>query len=387
MINLVVPVAGAGRRFLEEGYKLPKQLITVGTKTNIEWSMSSIERSEDTRTIFIMRKDQQLNDSLDEILKDKFGEDCKIVVVPELTSGAAITTLYAEEAVANLDDPWIIFTPDVYFEPHLKISHKLFENSDGNILVTKANSKNYSYVELDNDGYVKRTAEKQVISPYAAVGVYIFSSGRRFKQAVENMVKDKATVNNEYYLCPVYNYLSYTAKVKVTHIEKLHIFGTPEEMRFFVNNSMKTFPEYKRCKPVALCADHSGYEAKEFAKQALDSMEIPYIDFGTFSPKDCDYTTFVQEAANSVKYNICSFGIGFCRTGQGVNITANKVPGIRSALVFDEYTATKAIRHNCANFFSVASKYALPDIHTIIKAWQDNTFDGGRHQNRLQELE
>jgi RpiB/LacA/LacB family sugar-phosphate isomerase len=384
VVNLVIPIAGVGQRFIDAGYNLPKQLITIGDRTHMEWSMRCLERTVETRTIFIMRKDQQLNHSLDVILKEMFGENCVIVTVPGVTGGAVDTVLRAREYIDN-EEPLVLYTPDVYFEPHLYISDDLFTGCDGHILTFKANSTNYSYVELDNNGYALRTREKQIISPYAAVGVYMYSQGRFFVKAAEALMAAEDRTNNEFYLCPTYNYLIRDGKkIKTTLVEKMHIFGTPKEMDFFVNCSMKTFAEYKW--RVALCADHSGYEAKEETKEILSMMGIPYVDFGTFSPRDCDYTTFVKEACKAVLENTCSMGIGFCRTGQGVNITANKLPGIRSALVFDDYTATHAIKHNCANFFSVSSKYAQ-NLQAVVEAWLTNTFDGGRHQNRLQELE
>jgi ribose 5-phosphate isomerase B len=162
------------------------------------------------------------------------------------------------------------------------------------------------------------------------------------------------------------------------------VFGTPEEMDFFVRASLRTFPEHKI--NVALCADHSGYVLKEEAKSILSEWGVPFTDFGTFSDSDCDYTAFVKAAGSSVLANLSSVGMGFCRTGQGVNMTANKIPGIRAALVFDEYTAEHAVRHNCANFFSVSSKYTK-DLLGVLRAWKNNTFDGGRHQNRIQGLE
>jgi RpiB/LacA/LacB family sugar-phosphate isomerase len=384
MVNLVIPIAGVGQRFINAGYNLPKQLITIGDRTHMEWSMRCIERTIETRTIFIMRRDQQLNHSLDVILKEKFGENCVIVTVPGVTGGAVDTVLRAEELINN-DEPLIIYTPDVYFEPHLQVSKDLFEDCDGHILTFKANSTNYSYVELDNSGYASRTEEKKIISPFAAVGVYMYSKGQDFVQVAKELMAANDRTNNEFYLCPTYNYLIRKGKkIKTTLIDKMHIFGTPEEMDFFTTCSLKTFPENKW--RVALCADHSGYEMKEEAKEVLISAGISYVDFGTFSPRDCDYTTFVAEACKAVLDNTCSFGLGFCRTGQGVNITANKIAGIRSALVFDKYTATFAIRHNCANFFSVSSKYTK-DVSIVIDAWWRNTFDGGRHQNRIQELE
>ena len=82
----------------------------------------------------------------------------------------------------------------------------------------------------------------------------------------------------------------------------------------------------------------------------------------------------------------CDFGFGFCRTGQGINISANHIKGIRSALIFDEYTAEMSRRHNCANFFSIPEKYVDSEIlEKIILTLKNSSFDGGRHMTRMKK--
>lgn len=386
MINLLVPLSGLGKRFVDAGYTVPKSLIIVGDKTNIEWSMSCINWAAiDIEVYFIIRKDQQLNFDLGTILKNKFPL-CHVIEIPKETQGAVETCLYAEDVITS--DPLAIYCPDVFFEPKLCLEPELFQDCDGRILTFKANSTNYSYVELDKNGFAQRTAEKKVISPFAAVGAYLFSNGQDFVRAGKTMMTKELKTNNEYFICPLYNLLIEEGKrIAVTNIEKMHVFGTPEEFNFFTQCSMRTFADYKT--NVALCADHSGALMKDLAKGILSRLGIPYIDFGTFSAKDCDYTGFVKEATRSIIDHTCSFGMGFCKTGQGINISANKTPGIRAALVHDEYMSEYAIRHNCANFFSIPSKYvnSVELLEKIIINWKTHTFDGGRHQNRLQGLQ
>ena len=89
---------------------------------------------------------------------------------------------------------------------------------------------------------------------------------------------------------------------------------------------------------------------------------------------------------------VCDFAFAFCRTGQGVNMCANKFKGIRSALAYDEFAIEMAIKHNCANFFSIPARFfnepAEKDkAKAFIKICQENSFDGGRHQARVQGLE
>ena len=125
---------------------------------------------------------------------------------------------------------------------------------------------------------------------------------------------------------------------------------------------------------------------KEIAKKLLDKNDVPYIDFGTYVDKDCDYNEYVTAAVGSISNKTSDFAMGFCRTGQGVNILANHLDGIRSALVLDEYTAEYAIRHNCVNFFAIPEKYVSEDmLDRMIKIWKKTTFDGGRHMTRMKK--
>tara|TARA_R100000908_G_C3749246_1_gene144063 strand:+ start:17 stop:565 length:549 start_codon:yes stop_codon:yes gene_type:complete len=171
-------------------------------------------------------------------------------------------------------------------------------------------------------------------------------------------------------------------KVSIEQIQKMHVLGTPEELEFFVDKVAYKFGE----RPIGLCCDHSGYDRKQQAKEILEALDIEYIDFGCHIKKDIDYNGYVEQAVDSLNNKICDFALGFCRTGQGINILANKKDGIRASLIFDVYTAEMARRHNCANFFSIPSKYTDNNsLENIIKMLKESSFDGGRHMTRINE--
>ena len=87
-----------------------------------------------------------------------------------------------------------------------------------------------------------------------------------------------------------------------------------------------------------------------------------------------------------LKRKSVDFAMGFCRTGQGINILANKTKNIRAALIFDKYTAEYSIRHNCANFFSIPTKYVdESELDGMVKVLQKSSFDGGRHMTRMKK--
>lgn len=377
--NLVLPIAGDAKRFLNAGYLIPKPLIVAHNKHIIEWALSSIKYDE-CNLIFVVRLEHIYNFSIDKILKQKFGHNIIIVPVDHLTEGSVCTCLLAKTYI-DTEVPLIIYTPDVYFEPQFDPS--TLPKTDGSILTFKANNPAHSYARIEN-GFVTKTAEKRVISQNAAVGVYTFKYGKDFIKYAHQMIENNDRINNEFYICPIYNYLIRDGlKISIQEIDKMHVLGTPEDMEFFVNN---VSPKFNQA-PIALCADHSGFELKEICKEILTEMNIKYIDFGTYANCSCDYYDFESRALHAIQQKICYFGMGFCRTGQGMNIAANKQTGIYSALLFNDYSAEYAVRHNAANFFAIPSLIiGRKELESFIHIIQNNSFDGGRHFTRIRKF-
>ena len=374
-------MAGLGSRFADAGYIMPKQLIMVDGTQMLDWSLRSLVKDE-CNLIFVVRHEHVRNFSIDTILRDKYGEDIKVIVVDKLTEGTVATCLLAKDYIDN-DIPLLIYTLDVFFEPYFNPAD--MSDSDGFLLTFKSNNDGYSYAQLDSDGFVTKTAEKEVISENAAVGIYGYKTGIMFVKYAEKMIRENIRTKGEFYVCPLYNLMIADGlKVTTDSVDKMHLMGTPSELEFFTSHTLKRFG----VKPIALCCDHSGYELKEEAKEVLQANGLEYIDFGTFVNKDCDYNDYVSQAVEFVNKGECDFAMAFCRTGQGVNISGNKRKGIRGALTFDEYTAEHSIRHNSANFFSVPSKYVDKELlDKMVKIWISNTFDGGRHMTRIQKVE
>ena len=384
-INLLIPVAGAAQRFLDEGFTMPKPLIMVKDKNMINLAMESI-KWDNCNLIFVVRKDHIHSFSIDEILCQKFGQNIRIVTTDGITRGTLCTCLLAEKHINN-DNPLVIYTPDVHFK-NTWDPYAVDPELDGQILTFKANSPAHSYVRTDKETkHAIQTAEKVVLSQNAAVGVYHYGKGKDFIKSAKEMVELEMTdgPNKEFYVCPIYNLLIKEGKkIGIHEVEKMHVLGTPKELRFYIDNVAPKFGERK----IALAADHSGFQAKEEMREILESFGVDYIDFGTLVNKGCDYADYTKQAVDAVKNNHCDFAFGFCRTGQGVNITANKNHGIRSALIFDDYTAEHSVRHNCANFFTIPSKYVNKEqMKNIVKILMQAEFDGGRHMTRLSKAE
>ncbi|GEM_PF-226746 len=380
--NLLVPMAGLGKRFSDQGYTMPKPLTMVDHRQSIDWSMGSIVMDE-CNLIFVVRRDHVNNFSIDEVLRQKFGKDIQVVVAEKDTRGSVETCLLATEFLEQNELPLIVYCMDVVFSPRFDPATVPAE-ADGFLLTFKANNPAYSYVKLDDKGKVLAIAEKSVISQDGVVGVYCFKSSREFVHQAQHMIEGKLhMVNNEFYVSPMYNlYLDKHRTVLTRPVEEMHVIGTPEELTFFQS---VVLPEFG-AKPVALCADHSGHEAKERMKALLRARAIQFVDFGTYTAKDCDYNEYVRLAANALNRGQCDFALGFCRSGQGVNMAANKCMGVRAALTYDLWAAKAARAHNAANFFSIPSRN-LTDalLEDILEALLKTRFEGGRHSERIRK--
>ena len=138
---------------------------------------------------------------------------------------------------------------------------------------------------------------------------------------------------------------------------------------------------------IAIACDHGALALKEAIKKHLTERGLDYEDFGTNTPDSCDYSDFAGPAAEAVASGRCDRGIVCCTTGIGVSITANKVKGIRCALLSDLMSARLTRQHNDTNMMAlgagvVGEKLALE----IVDTWLDTAFEGGRHARRVEKM-
>ena len=232
-ISILLPIAGHGSRFSEVGYKLPKPLIKVEDKIIVEKSLDSVVY-EECNLIFIVREEHIKKFNIDTVLKDKFGQDTKIVSVNYDTEGAICSCLLAEEYI-DKDDPLVIFTPDCYFEPAFN-PHQIDDKYDGMVVVFESSNPAHSYVILDDDGFVTKAAEKNVISNNAVGGLYYFRKGTDFVRNAKRMIERNKKVKGEYYICPVYNLLieEFDAKIGIDRNSRHVVLGTPEGLQAYL---------------------------------------------------------------------------------------------------------------------------------------------------------
>ena len=232
-MNVLIPMAGAGKRFFDAGYIFPKPLIEIDNKPMIQWVIESLNLK--ANYIFIIQKEHQEKYNIKSVLKI-LQPNCKIIELDHLTEGAACTTLLAKEFINN-NDPLIIANSDQYINWN---SSKAFydfnsKNLDGAILTFEAIHPKWSYAKCNKEGFVTEVAEKKVISKNATVGVYYWKHGSDYVKSAEEMIKKNIRVNNEFYVCPVYNeFLLKNKKIKIHKVDKMWGLGTPEDLNNFI---------------------------------------------------------------------------------------------------------------------------------------------------------
>lgn len=232
-------MAGAGSRFVQAGYTFPKPLIEIGGKPTIQLVIENLKPNLPHKFIFICRKEHYDKYSLHEIFTNLTGGNFECLCLEALTQGAACTVLTATKFINNENDLLIANSDqivDIDINDYLRFSRE--SNADGTIMTFDASHPKWSYVRLDKDGNVVEVAEKKVISDKATVGIYYFKEGRKFVEAACVMIEKDIRVNNEFYVCPVYNELilaGCTIKIGNIKSEQMHGLGTPEDLELYLD--------------------------------------------------------------------------------------------------------------------------------------------------------
>jgi len=233
-LNILIPMAGAGSRFEQAGYTFPKPLIDVNGKPMIQVVVDNLNM--DANFIFIVQKSHREKYNLDTLL-NLITPGCKIVEVEGVTEGAAVTTLLAKEYINN-DAPLLMANSDQFVEwDSNDFMYKMNESeADGGMVTFTATHPKWSFAKVENS-YVTEVAEKNPISNIATVGVYYWAKGSDYVKYAEQMINKNIRVNNEFYVCPVFNEaINNGKKIKTFHIDKMWGLGTPEDLRYFIEN-------------------------------------------------------------------------------------------------------------------------------------------------------
>jgi len=138
---------------------------------------------------------------------------------------------------------------------------------------------------------------------------------------------------------------------------------------------------------VAIGSDHAGFADKEKIKRQLEELGVEYEDVGTNSTESVDYPFYAKKVAEKVANGEVEQGILVCGSGNGMQIAANKIHGVRAALAWNQETARLARQHNNANVLSVPARMISPDeVKNVVKSFLDAEFEGGRHERRVEAI-
>ena len=236
-MNVLIPMAGRGSRFATQGYTFPKPLIDVKGKPMIQVVTENLNIK--ANYTFIVQKEHYEKYSLQHLL-NLIAPNCNIVQVDGITEGAACTTLLAKEFIDN-DEPLLMANSDQFVEWDSNETLYAFSNGncDGGIITFPATHPKWSYAKLGEDGYVSEVAEKKPISEHATVGIYWWAKGSDYVKYAEQMIEKDIRVNNEYYVCPVFNEaIQDGKKVRIKEIDKEGMWGigTPEDLNYFLEH-------------------------------------------------------------------------------------------------------------------------------------------------------
>lgn len=234
-LNVVVPMAGAGTRFQKAGYTFPKPLIDIKGKPMIQRVVENL--GVDANFIFIVQKSHREKYNLDSML-NLISPGCKVVEVDGLTEGAACTTLLAKNFIDN-ENPLLMANSDQFVEWNPpEFFYKMNEQEcDAGIVTFKSTHPKWSFAKVDKKGYVTEVAEKNPISDSATAGIYYWSKGKDYVKYAEEMISKNVRVNNEFYVCPVFNEaIDDGKKVRTFQVENMWGLGTPEDLQYFLNN-------------------------------------------------------------------------------------------------------------------------------------------------------
>jgi len=235
--NILIPMAGRGSRFEEQGYTDKKPFIDVNGKPMIHRVIKNLGMEFDKEYMFILICLQEDFDKYDftEFEKVIGHNSYDVVILDDVTEGAAQTVLTAKHLI-NDDTPLMTMNSDQLVDWDVERLFEMCEQFDGVIPCFYGEGNAWSYARTLDNGYVQEVAEKKQISKYATAGYYYWKKGSDFVKYAEQMIKDNSRTNGEFYVAPVYNWAVKDGKrIGVFMVDKLYSLGTPEDLQEYLN--------------------------------------------------------------------------------------------------------------------------------------------------------
>jgi len=240
MVNVLIPMAGQGSRFIKAGIGTPKPFIEILGKPMIIRVLENL-RGDNTRFILIARQ-EHMESEKETVRMIKENYNVTFIPINQVTEGAACTALFARDFINN-NEPLVIANSDQIVDMDFQafVEDCLDRALDGSIMTFKDPYKDtrWSFASVDAQGFVKEVREKVAISDMATVGIYMFRKGSFYVDAAVDMIIRNDRVNNEFYVCPVYNYaIKNGNEIGIYDIkfEQMHGVGTPEDLEQYIHS-------------------------------------------------------------------------------------------------------------------------------------------------------
>jgi NDP-sugar pyrophosphorylase family protein len=242
-MNVIIPMAGRGKRFEDAGYSFPKPLIDVNGKPMIQIIIENLNLT--AKHIFICQGEHVQKFAIHDLM-NLLKPDSEIISINEITRGAAETVLKAKDLINN-DDELIIANSDQWIDwnPQHFLSFMRKKEADGGIVTFISTHPKWSYVRINDENLVEEVAEKRPISNIATVGIYYYKHGKDFVKSAEQMMTKNIRTNNEFYVAPVFNEMIASGKkIHIYPIAEMKGLGTPEDLLRFFDSPPKTVTSY-----------------------------------------------------------------------------------------------------------------------------------------------
>ena len=235
-MNILIPMAGKGKRFQDVGYTLPKPLIDVDGKPMIQRVVENLPIKG--KYIFLVQKNQSEKYELPELLNKITGiNDCEIIEIDEETPGQAVTAMFAKDLIDN-EEELLIVNSDSYFLWDVDDFEKTGSKDHDGMIFTfedKTGNRNWCYAKTDENNYVEELVEKVPVSDQALAGAFYYKKGSDFVKYTEQMIAKNKKVNNEFYIGPVFNEAIEDGKSIFNYqLFGMKSMGTPEELDSFL---------------------------------------------------------------------------------------------------------------------------------------------------------
>lgn len=237
-MNFVIPMAGAGSRFVEAGYDVPKMFLMAKGKTLLEWSVDSLPLNLCTNLVFIYQSSLNNHIDVEKFILSKYSKikNIQFLAIPNITRGQAETVYLAKELIV-LDKPMVIFNIDTKFSSSTLEACLLNKDNDGVLGAFYNNSNKFSFAKVDPEtNFVVEVKEKVAISNLALTGLYSFKIADSFFQTAQYEIENDIKNGGEFYIAPMYNNLIKRGqKFVIDNVESYDVLGTPQEYLQFLS--------------------------------------------------------------------------------------------------------------------------------------------------------